>query len=254
MIFGGDEEVKKIKAAFVAANADMSLVRPWLKVYERTRKDALICMGRYFRGKENLERLLAELNELEEMIRQCEILEGNRKLRFLDIIKDFKKLQGTFDDEFLISKEDKDFHTTLEAIVKLGPLYANKQENGVIFQSEIENLIALSKEGLERERPELFALTFFYLNHNNEELSELNFSQKIERVMEVYQNDFIAPIETTLIFCIKQAQAIKDRYEGNTDKKAQKLLADIEPFLKSGNDMMNAEERAMLVLKNFCHV
>ena len=254
MIFGGDEEVKKIKAAFLATNADMDIVKPWLKTYERTRKDALTCMGRYYSGKENLERLLAELGELEESIRDYEVLEGNRKLRFLDILKEFKKMQGSFDDEFLISKDDKDCHTTLEAIIRLGPAYANKHENAVILQSEIENLIALTKEGLERERPELFALTFFYLEHSNAELAELNFAQKVDRVMQIYNNDFIKPIENQLIFCIKQAQAISDRYEGCLDKKSQKLLAEIAPFAEAGNEMMNPEERALLVLKNICHV
>ena len=47
MLFGGDEQVKKIKTAFIATNADMNVVKPWLKMYEKTRKEALICMGRY---------------------------------------------------------------------------------------------------------------------------------------------------------------------------------------------------------------
>ena len=72
--------------------------------------------------------------------------------------------------------------------------------------------------------------------------------------MQIYNNDFIKPIENQLIFCIKQAQAISDRYEGCLDKKSQKLLAEIAPFAEAGNEMMNPEERALLVLKNICHV
>lgn len=254
MLFGGDEEVKKIKNAFSATNANMDIVKPWLKAYERTRKEALTCMGRYYSGKENLERLISELRELEDMIIGYELLDGSKKNRFLDIIKDIKKMQGSFDDEFLISKEDKDFHTTMESILKLGPNYVNKQENGIILQSEIENLLALAKEGLERERPELFALTFFYLDHSNADLAELNFAQKVDKVMGIYNNDFIRPIESQLVLCIKQAQAISDRYEGYLDKKTQKIIEEIRPLLKVGDEMMNPEERASLLLKEICHV
>ena len=254
MLFGGDEQVKKIKTAFIATNADMNVVKPWLKMYEKTRKEALICMGRYYSGKENLERLITELGELEQMIRGYEPLAGTGKTRFGEILKDIKKMQGTFDDEFLISKEDKDFHSTLESILKLGPAYVRKNENGVILQSEIENLLALAKEGLERERPELFALTFFYLGHNNSELSELNFSQKVDRVMEIYKRDFITPIENQLTLCVKQAQALSDRYEGCLDNKSQRILADIKPFVRANSDSYSHEELMRLVLKDICHV
>lgn len=254
MIFGGDEEVKKLRVAFQTTGANMELVKPWLKAYEKTRKEALVCMGRYYSGKENLDRLLSELRELEEMIIGYGQLSAPEKSRFQDILKDFKKMQGSFDDEFLISKEDKDFHTTLESILKLGPAYVSKQENGLILQSEIENLLALAKEGIERERPELFALTYFYLEHSNTDLADLNFAQKVDKVMGIYNNNFIRPIEEQLIYCIKQAQAISDRYEGYLDKKSQKVLEDVKPFLKSGDESMNPEQRVQILLKDICHV
>lgn len=62
-----------------------------------------------------------------------------------------------FDDEFLISKVDTDFHTTLDSVVKQGERYLSSFDNGIILQSEIENLIHLTNEGLERKKPDLFA-------------------------------------------------------------------------------------------------
>lgn len=254
MLFGSDEEVKKLKTAFGAAGADMSIVKAWLKTYEKTRKEALTCMGRYYSGKDNLEKLISGLEELEKMIRGYRALESGEKNSFQSIIKDFKKMQGSFNDEFLISKEDKDFHTTLESVIKLAPSYVNKGENGVILQSEIENLMALAKEGIERERPELFALSYFYLEHTNADLAELNFSQKVDKVTRIYNEGLIKPIQGQLVLCIKQAQATNDRYEGTTDKKTLKLLDELSPFIEAGDDQMTPEARAQILLRKICRV
>lgn len=254
MLFGSDEEVKRLKIAFQTAGADMNAAKSWIKLYERTRKEALTCMGRYYTCKENLERLIKGLEELEQMIRGYNTLDKQEQDRFSSILKDFKKMQGSFNDEFLISKEDKDFHTTLESVIKLGPDYVNKHKEGVILQSEIENLLALAKEGVERDRPELFALSYFYLEHSNADLAEMNFAQKVEKVMRIYNNQFIEPIHGVLVQCMNQAQALSDRYEGTADKKTLKMLEELKPFLEAGNDQMTAEARVQIMLKNICRV
>lgn len=206
MLFGGNDEIRKIKAAFVATNSDMSVVKPWLRVYEKTRKEAINCAGKYYSEKEKLEKLLAELKELESMIIGYEKLEGSKKSRFSDIIRDFKKMQGNIDYEFLISKADNDFHSTLTSIVKIAPAYIKDNENGVILQSEIENLMAMTKEGLERKHPELFALSYFYLEHSDKDLADMNFSQKVETVNAIYEEHFIRPIRIQLEKAIEKGK------------------------------------------------
>lgn len=254
MLFGSDEEVKRLKTAFLAVGADMNAVKPWIKLYERTRKEALTCMGRYYMGKDNLEKLIKGLEELEQMIRGNYQMDAQDEDRCAAILKDFKKMQGSFNDEFLISKDDKDFHTTLESVLRLGPEYISRRSEPVIFQSEIENLLSLAREGVQRERPELFALSFFYLDHSNADLAELNFSQKVDKVMGIYQNQFINPIFDQLIYGVKQAQALYDRYEGTSDKKNLKLLEETGLFYNAGNDQMTEEERVQILLKDICRV
>ena len=146
---------------------------------------------RYYGEKENLEYLLERLKRLEELIIGYNKLEADDKKEFLGIIRDFKKVQGNFDDEFLISKADGDFHSTLESIVKLGPKYADNHENGIILQSEVENLIALTKEGLERAHPDLFALAYYYLSHTNKELEEMPFAEKVREIERIYRTEFL---------------------------------------------------------------
>ena len=85
---------------------------------------------------------------------------------------------------------DTYFHTTLDSVVKQGERYLSSFDNGIILQSEIENLIHLTNEGLERKKPDLFALSYFYLGHSNKELAELNFTQKTKRVHEIYYEEF----------------------------------------------------------------
>ena len=69
MMLGGlDENEKKIKNAMLAAGADNSFVKGWFKVYEKTKKNSTSVAGRYYRVKEELTKLLGDLEDLEQMI------------------------------------------------------------------------------------------------------------------------------------------------------------------------------------------
>ena len=71
-------------------------------------------------------------------------------------------MQNNFDHEFLVSKEDQEFHSTYDTILRLGMKALNASDQKLLLQSEIENLLALLKENLEKEEPKIEALTFYY--------------------------------------------------------------------------------------------
>ena len=191
MLLGLEEGEKQFKNDMQAGGADMAVVKSWLRTYTRTRRSAVNVATRYYGEKENLEYLLERLQRLEKMIIGYNNLEGDDKKEFLGIIRDFKKVQGNFDDEFLISDADNDFHTTLDSVIRLGPKYADSNDGGIILQSEVENLIELTKEGLERQHPDLFALAYFYLSHTNKELEDKPFSEKVKEIERIYKAEFI---------------------------------------------------------------
>ncbi len=254
MILGLTEADKKFKKAMDTAGADMSCVNKWLKLYVRTRKNSSNVVKRYYGVKTGLNELAEDLKKLEQLVIGYQKLEGADRSLFNEIIKSCKAKRGMFDDEFLISKADTDFHTTLESVVKLAGKYIDSCENGIILQSEIENLIHLTDEGLKRQKPDLFALSYFYLDHTNKDLEKLPFQQKIEKVHQIYYAGFQCDILTQIEACVKQAEAINDKYENSTDKRTKKIVDEIRPLLVGKEKDFEPEQTAKYILRDMCRL
>lgn len=254
MILGLSDTEKKFKTAMDTAGADMTVVNSWLKLYVKTKKNSSGVAKRYYGVKTGLSSLLSDLKELEQQVIGYYELTGTDRKHFGELIKACKAKSGMFDDEFLISKVDTDFHTTLDSVVKQGERYLSSFDNGIILQSEIENLIHLTNEGLERKKPDLFALSYFYLGHSNKELAELNFTQKTKRVHEIYYEEFWKDILKQLEACVKQAEAINDKYEGTTDRRTARILSELNPLLVGVTKQWEPEQTAEYILRDMCRI
>ena len=249
---GLDQEEKDLKNAMQVAGANMSEVKEWLKVYEKTRKASLTVAGQYYDVRTCLMQLLEDSMQMESILRTGIGISGQQGQQFREILKTMRKQRGIFDSEFLISKADKDFHTTFDAVVMLGTKFVEEQQNGILLQSEIENLIALIQEGLEREKPDLFALSYFYLKRSNKELENLTFPEKVTKVMRVYQTEFISGIQKQIVACMKQCDYLCEQCEGRTDKKSMKILQDLQPLLAMGKADVSPGRRAERLIQKMC--
>ena len=249
---GLDQEEKDLKNAMQVAGANMSEVKEWLKVYEKTRKASLTVAGQYYDVRNCLMKLLEDSMQMESILRTGIGISGQQGQQFREILKNMRKQRGIFDSEFLISKADKDFHTTFDAVVMLGTKFVEEQQNGILLQSEIENLIALIQEGLEREKPDLFALSYFYLKRSNKELENLTFPEKVTKVMRVYQTEFISGIQKQIVACMKQCDYLCEQCEGRTDKKSMKILQDLQPLLAMGKADVSPGRRAERLIQKMC--
>ena len=65
----------------------------------------------------------------------------------------------------------------------------------LILQSEVENLMAITKEALGKEWPEFRELAYFYLNHTDRELLELPHADKVCFVKKLYAEEFYNPMK-----------------------------------------------------------
>lgn len=139
-------------------------------------------------------------------------------------------MQNSFDHEFLISKEDQEFHSTYDTILRLGTKALNAPDQKLLLQSEIENLLALLKENLEKEEPEIAALTFYYQFGSDQELAQLPPAEKLSKITYLYECEFRRPILQLLESGISGAREQKHTYETATDRGSRKKYETLQIF------------------------
>lgn len=254
MILGLGESEKQFKNAMEAAGADMSVVNSWLKLYQKTKKNSVNVTNKYYVVKANLNKLLSNLKEIEQLI-ISETQDDAVKKRIGILIRDCKSMKNEFDDEFLINKDDKDFHMTLESVIKLGTNFSESSSGErIIFQSEVENLIHLADEGTSREKPDLFALSYFYLEHSNKDLQELNFRQKIDEVHGIFKTEFYDGISKEITSCVVRARKMSDDFGDDPDKKSMRILKDLAPLLQGKDENINPKKVCDSIMESMCKV
>ena len=191
-----DDSLKELKKELKTLGADMSYVRQWQKTFDKVKKQSDLLQEQYVRVKHNLENVYVTLKQLEQFLISCKESadKTNIKNQVQSYAKEMKKYQNAFNHEFLISKEDADFQSTYASILCLSNKDLKQQKDVLILQSEVENLLALTKEALEKQWPSFRAMAYFYLNHVDKEIFDLPHADKIEKVSNVYKEEFIEPM------------------------------------------------------------
>lgn len=199
-----DDSLKGLKKELKNAGADISFVKIWQKTYDKVKKQTVTIEGQYTKAKTELVIVMDCLKRLETLL-----IAANENAVGLDLkkeiallVKELKKYQGGFNLEFLISKEDKEFHLIYETILSLCEKKVSEKKTVLILQSEVENLMAIAKEALEKKWPDFRAMAYYYLGHTDREIYALPHQEKLSVVSKYYLDEFYNPmrqvIEATL--------------------------------------------------------
>lgn len=203
MFLGFEDSLKKWKKDLKASGANMSDVKAWQKNFDKVQKQAPILEAQYVKTKQDLETVYGLLQAQEKALaegKSCGEVVSSKEFEqtFSAFSNKMKQYQNNFNHEFLISKEDTEFHLTYKSIVNL----CDKKEKAyLILQSEIENLLAVTKEALEKEWPDFRAMAFFYIGRTDKEISDIPHTDKVEKVMRVYENEFLQPMYRIMEEC-----------------------------------------------------
>ena len=163
MIFGFDDSLKGLKKELKSAGVDVSFVKEWQKSYDKVKKQSAVLKAQYTQAKADLEMVYQSLKQMEQ-----KLIAGDLDLSVE--VKGLKQYKNSFNQEFLIGREDKEFHLTFATILSLGEKKISVQKDVLILQSEIENLLAVTKEALEKEWPEFRAMAYFYIERTDRDI------------------------------------------------------------------------------------
>lgn len=239
-----DEELKLMKKAMQTADCDTSVVRAWLKLYERVKRQTAITEESYKEAREHIAQVQECARELEQ-----KIIDGTWDSDALQETKrnacaKLRRLQGSYEHEFLVSNENQEYQLTYQTILDL----ETKECDKIIFQSEVENLVALNQEILDRSTPNFYYLGFYETNRSAEDLSDLPYEEKMRKIGSLYEADFIHPIEKQLVIAIHYADSLLETPEQLNGWRGGRLRETFEFLWNKDGETKSAEERAKQIL------
>ena len=197
-MFGEDRRIRELKKRLSQAGCDMEVVKNWQRQLERMQKQYPVQCQQFDNARKSLLEVEAYAKNIEALLVRRDAWTPDKKRELFSIQKELKKRKNTYIHEFLVSKEDKDFHLTYETMIKLIDQFDGSGDHAIILQSETENLLAMIKEDLEKEIPDMLALTYFYIVGSDRELVDLPPKERLEKIKRVYEMEFIRPMERQL--------------------------------------------------------
>ena len=200
MLFGEDS-LKGLKKELKSTDADMSLVKKWQKTYDKVKKSSGLIEAQYVQAKTELEQVRTILKKMEQasIMMKGDLQNPSYKALISECARDLKKYQGHFNQEFLIGKEDKEFHLTYQTLLSLCTKGFQGTKDVIILQSEVENILSVTDEALAKEWPDMRAMAYFYLDRSDKEIYDLPHSDKVTEVAHIYEAEFLSPIREVLV-------------------------------------------------------
>lgn len=199
MLFGEDS-LKGLKKELKTAGADMGFVKGWQKSFDKVKKSSAQIEAQYTQAKQ-------ELKQVHTVFKDMEAILIARQGKLSECEKNLKKYHGHFNHEFLIGKEDKEFHLTYQTILNLSANTRKTKREVLILQSEVENILAVTEEALEKTWPDFRAMAYFYLNRTDREIADLPHAEKVAKVNQIYEVEFLAPMREVLTKCFGEERA-----------------------------------------------
>ncbi|MBR3811206.1 MAG: hypothetical protein IKJ16_02595 [Agathobacter sp.] len=208
MLFGGDS-LKKWKKEWKKAGVDMRFVKKWQKTFNKVKKKAALLEVQYTKAGQELQQVYSILKEMEATLISMkeDFSNTSYKSALNRYAKEIKRFQGHFNQEFLIGVEDRDFHLTYQTLLKLCNKGFKEQQDVLILQSEVENILAVTAEALEKEWPDFRKMAYFYLNRTDKDISDLPHMDKLEKVNKIYETEFLEPMKQVLAVAFGEEKA-----------------------------------------------
>ena len=184
----------------------MRFVKGWAKVFEKVKKASVQIGQQYTQAKLELEMVHSILKKMEQTLIEMKNNSVDTS-RLNECAKELKKYQGHFNHEFLIGKEDKEFHLTYQTLLTLCAKGLKEKKDVLIVQSEVENILAVAEEALAKEWPSFRAMAYFYLDRTDRDILDLPHSDKVVEVNRIYETEFLTPMRNVLVECFGEEKA-----------------------------------------------
>jgi hypothetical protein len=195
MIFGEEEAVKLFKKRLKTAGCEMDDVKKWTRELLAVKRQSQVTKKNYLMSYENLQTVESYMKTLQELLTGPKNWDRERLRELQFLYRELRKLRASYDHEFVVSKEDKEFHLIYDTICRMMNEFDGADDKRILLLSEVENLRALIREKLERDKPEPIALSYFYLRHKDDELINLPPESRLEKINEIYKNEFLKAIQ-----------------------------------------------------------
>ncbi|MBE5890103.1 MAG: hypothetical protein E7282_03935 [Lachnospiraceae bacterium] len=206
MMFGLDNNEKELKELLAQMGCEASTFKNFKSGYEKMNKRYAQTVLTY----ENCYKISLHLKELTEELEHYFV--DHKAMNLTEIAKEYKKMQGSFEHEFIISKQDTDFHSTYDTLIKKLPLLEKGLEDPILMQSEVENLLAILRENVDREKPNLYALSYFLADHKMIELSEMSADAKNRFIGQKFYDEVVKPIQSVINRSVRENASLGELY------------------------------------------